>query len=92
MGKQNQIIVKTYKGIQGSQEQATAAFQADSALMAAQDYYPTSQTWVPGSYSGGLFMLALLLCIVVIGVFVFIYMLTVKPAGTLLVTYELRLA
>ena len=92
MSKQNQIIVKTYKGIQGSQEQAIAAFQADSALMAAQDYYPMSQSWIPGSYSGELFILALILCIFVVGFFIFIYMLTVKPAGTLLVTYELRLS
>jgi hypothetical protein len=92
VSKQNPIILKTYKGIEGNQEKAIAAFQADSVLMAAQEYYPTSQTWVPGSYSGGLFIVALLLCIFGIGIFVFIYMLIVKPAGTLSVTYELRLA
>lgn len=35
--------------------------------------------------------MALLLCVIVIGILVFIYMLIVKPAGTLTVTYELRL-
>jgi hypothetical protein len=59
--------------------------------MANQGFYPTSQTWVPGSYGCGAFLLALLLCVILIGILVFIYMLIVKPAGTLTVTYELRL-
>lgn len=87
VSNQQQVIIKTYKG---SQAQATAAFQADSADMAAKGYYPTSQTWAPGSYSCGAFLLALLLCFVLIGIVVFIYMLIVKPDGTLTVTYELR--
>ncbi len=88
MSAQEQIIVKTYKG---NQLEATKAFQADSAKMANQDYYPTSQTWAPGSYGCGAFLMALLLCFVFIGILVFIYMLIVKPPGTLTVTYELRL-
>jgi hypothetical protein len=87
LSSQQQVIIKTYKG---TQAQATAAFQADSAKMAAQGYYPTSQTWAPGSYGCGAFLLALLLCFVLIGIVVFIYMLIVKPDGTLTVTYELR--
>lgn len=84
---QKQILVKTYKG---NQQQATEAFQTDAAKMAAQGYYPTAQTWAPGSYGCGSFLLALLLCVVAIGILIFIYMLIVKPAGTLSVTYELR--
>jgi hypothetical protein len=87
VSNKQQVIIKTYKG---SQAQATAAFQADSVEMAAQGYYPTSQTWAPGSYGCGAFLLALLLCFVLIGIVVFIYMLIVKPDGTLTVTYELR--
>ena len=87
MSNQNQVIIKTYKG---SQAQAIAAFQADSVKMAAQGYYPTSQTWAPGSYGCGSFLVALLLCIVIIGILIFIYMLIVKPDGMLTVTYELR--
>ena len=82
-----QVIVMTYKG---SQEAATAAFQADAAKLAAQGYVPTSQSWAPGAYGCGSFLVALLLCIVLIGILVFIYMLFVKPDGTLSVTYELR--
>ena len=58
--------------------------------MAAQGYFPTAQTWAPGTYGCGAFLLALLLCFIIIGIVVFIYMLIVKPAGTLSVTYELR--
>jgi len=82
-----QVIVKTYKG---SQESATNAFRKDAAIMGAQGYDPSSQTWAPGAYGCGSFLLALVLCVVVIGIIVFIYMLIVKPPGTLTVTYTLR--
>jgi hypothetical protein len=84
---QNQVIIRTYKG---SQAGATAAYQADAARLAAQGYFPTSQSWAPGAYGCGSFLLALLLCIILIGILVFIYMLIVKPDGTLSVTYEWR--
>jgi len=67
-----------------------ADYQADAARLAAQGYFPISQSWAPGSYGCGAFLLALLLCVVLIGILVFIYMLIVKPAGTLSVTYEFR--
>lgn len=81
------VLVKTYKG---SQSSATAAFKRDVKIMAEQGYYPTSQNWAQGSYGCGAFLLALLLCIVIVGIIAFIYMLIVKPNGTLSVTYELR--
>ena len=82
-----QTIVKTYKG---NQEQATEAFQQDIPIMEAQGYFPISQTWSPGSRGCGAFLFALILCFLIIGILVFIYMIIVKPAGTLSVTYELR--
>jgi hypothetical protein len=66
-----------------------AAFRADAARMASQGYTPASQVWAPGSWGCGAFILATLLCFVLIGFIVFIYMLIVKPAGSLTVTYEL---
>ena len=82
---QKQIIVKMYKG-----KRAAKAFKADSAKMAAQGYYPTSQAWAAGSYGCGAFLIAFLLCFVFgIGVLIFIYMAIVKPPGVLSVTYEL---
>src|ERR1700722_4665328 len=80
-------VVKTYRG---SQSVATARYQADAAGLGAQGYFPVSQSWAPGSYGCGAFLFALLLCIVLIGIFVFIYMLIVKPDGALSVTYEWR--
>ena len=67
-----------------------AAYQADSANMAAAGYFPTSQSWAPGTYGCGAFLMALLLCVILIGILVFVYMLIVKPDGTLSVTYEFR--
>jgi RNA polymerase subunit RPABC4/transcription elongation factor Spt4 len=81
------VIIKNYKG---SQEKATRSFKNDSLKMSKKGYYPTSQNWNQGSWGCGSFILALLLCIIIIGVLVFIYMLIVKPDGTLSVTYELK--
>jgi len=58
--------------------------------MAKQGYFPTSQSWAEGSYGCGAFLIALILCFIIIGIVVFIYMMIVKPDGILSVTYELR--
>ena len=79
--------MKTYKG---TQTYAIALFQQDAAKLATKGYFPTSQTWAPGAYGCGSFLIALLLCVVLIGILIFVYMLIVKPDGTLTVTYELR--
>lgn len=81
-----QTIVKTYKG---SQAEATAEYRVDAAKMASQGYSPTSQVWTAGAWGCGSFIVALLLCFVLIGFIVFLYMLIVKPAGILTVTYTL---
>ena len=83
------VITKVYRG---AQEAANAAFQADATKLAAQGYFPTSQSWAPGTYGCGAFLAALLLCFVLIGFLVFVYLLIVKPDGALSVTYELRSA
>ena len=87
MVDQKSIRVKNYTG---DSESATRSFQMDSIKMGEQGYYPVSQSWTPGSYGCGSFIVALLLCIILIGFLVFIYMLIVKPDGTLTVTYEMR--
>jgi len=87
MGIQKSVLIRAYKG---KLAEATAAFQAESATLATEGYVPASQNWVPGTYSGKDFMVALLLCFLLIGIIVFIYMAIVKPPGTLNVTYELR--
>jgi hypothetical protein len=86
---QRQVIIKTYKG---SQAEATARFQADSIEMAGLGYFPTAQSWAPGRWGAGAFIVALLLCFFIIGFLVFVYMLIVRPDGTLTVTYAWRTA
>ncbi len=88
MSSQKQTIIKTYTG---NQTLANKRYQADTIKMAKQGYFPISQSWAAGTWGFGAFFLALLLCFVLIGFLVFIYMLVVKPAGTLSVNYELRI-
>jgi hypothetical protein len=82
-------IIKTYTG---SQSTALSRFQADSLKMAAMGYFPKSQSWASGQWAAGAFIVALLLCFVLIGFLVFVYMLVVKPEGSLTVVYEYRQA
>ena len=82
-----QVIVRTFTG---TKEWATKEFQKDATERVVRGWIPISQSWAPGSYGFGSFLVALLLCFVLVGIFVFIYMLIVKPHGTLTVTYELR--
>lgn len=79
--------IKTYKG---KKEVAAKKFEEDATLMAKEGYFPVSQSYEPGTWGCGAFIAALLLCIILIGIIVFIYMLIVKPEGTLTVTYEFR--
>lgn len=81
----SRTLVRTYRGNQAT---AAAQFQHDAAQLAASGYTPTSQTWAAGSYGAGAFIVALLLCFFVIGFVVFLYLVIVKPPGTLTVTYE----
>lgn len=81
-------LIRTYRGHQ--QHDAVAAFQRDAERMASQGYVPVSQSWAPGQWGCGAFLVALVLFLVLIGILIFIYMLLVKPDGTLTVTYQLQ--
>lgn len=81
-------IVRTYHG--APQADLIAAFQSDALELAKQGYTPTTQSWAQGQWGCGAFLVALLLCFLLIGFLVFIYMLVVKPEGTLTVTYEFQ--
>lgn len=96
---QRQVIIKTYSG---SQAEATMRFQADAIEMAANGYFPTSQSWAPGQWKPVAFILVLVVCffllsygfpslfVIGIGILAFIFMLIIKPKGSLAVTYERR--
>lgn len=56
-----------------------------------EGFFPISEVWEEGAWTTGDFIVALLLCLICVGILVFIYMLAVKPNnGTLTVTYEKR--
>ena len=82
------VVVEVYKG--RNIQDATAKFQQDAMALAESGYVPTSQSWAQGSWGCGAFLVALVLAFVLVGILIFIYMLLVKPEGTLTVTYELR--
>lgn len=80
-------VVKTYHG---DHDGAQRAYRKDAPKMAEQGYFPITQSWAEGSHGCGSFLFALVLCVVLVGILIFFYMLIVKPPGTLTVTYELR--
>ncbi len=82
-----EIIVKSYRG---DTAKANQLFMNDSVHMGAQGYTPIAQTYAEGTYSCLEFGLALLACFILIGFVIFVYMLIVKPPGTLTVTYKLK--
>jgi len=87
MENKQPVIIKTYKG---NEEISRRIFNHDKIEMQRQGYFPTSVNYTPGSWGCGSFLVAALLVIIIVGILVFIYMLIVKPAGYLSVTYELR--
>ncbi len=78
-------LVRAYKGQR--QADAVAPFQAEANGLAEAGYEPVSQSWADGQWGGPEVLIALLLCLVVVGVFILIAMLVVRPEGTLTVTY-----
>jgi hypothetical protein len=83
----SQVEVRRYVG---KHDLAYVTFQQDAAQMSRAGWFPVSQQYIEGSWGIGAFLLALVACLILVGIFVFIYMLLVKPPGTLVVTYEYR--
>jgi hypothetical protein len=81
-------LIRTYRGRQ--QADAVAAFERDAAALGEEGYVPVSQSWAPGQWGCGAFLVALLLLFLLVGILIFIYLLIVKPEGTLTVTYARR--
>jgi hypothetical protein len=80
------ILTRSYRGGQAT---ATALYAQDAAQLAARGYVPTGQAYIPGQWSGGAFLGALLLILFVgLGILILLYMLVRPPAGTLTVTYQ----
>jgi hypothetical protein len=76
-------FIRTFRG----KSQSDAITEAHK--YAAQHHVEiVSQSWEAGHWSGASFLVALLLCFVLIGLLVFVYMLIVKPAGELTVVFR----
>jgi hypothetical protein len=85
-GLDRPVITRTYRG---NSDEIEALRRADADELALQGYYPKAQALVPGSWDVGLWVVAvLLLAVFGLGLFVLIYLIAVKPAGTLSVIYE----
>lgn len=80
------VIVRSYRA--KKQEEAAQLFAHDALALAAQGYFPVSQSWAEGRYDGIAFLAAIVLFLFVLGIFVLAYMLIVKPDGTLSVTFS----
>lgn len=79
-------LVRSYRG---DQTAATRMYQADAARMGRLGYRPMTVQWTPGQYSPAAFLVAVILCFLLIGILIFAYMVLVKPPGSLNVTYHL---
>jgi hypothetical protein len=80
-------LIRVYKG---NSKTASSTFRYDSISLAKKGYVPISEVWAQGTWGCFAFLIALALCFIFIGFLVFIYMLIVKPEGTLTVTYSLQ--
>jgi hypothetical protein len=78
-------VVRVYHGSQ--QADAVAAFRRDAENLSLEGYHPVSQSWAAGQWGCGAFVIAIVLMIVLVGFLIFLYLLIVKPEGTLTVTY-----
>lgn len=80
------VLTRVYPG---KQQNVMALFQKDAAHMATGGYYPISQMYVPGSWSAGAYVFGVLMILLFgFGLLILGYLLIVKPAGTLTVTYQ----
>jgi len=82
-------VVRVYKGKQ--QKDANGEFTREAQQFSALGYTVTSQSWAQGQWGCGAWLVALFCILLVgLGLLILAYMLIVKPAGTLTVTYTLR--
>jgi len=82
-------VVREYKGKQ--QKDANGEFTREAQQFSALGYTVTSQSWAQGQWGCGAWLVALFCILLVgLGLLILAYMLIVKPAGTLTVTYTLK--
>jgi len=80
------IVVRTYAG---NPQEAAALFQRDAVVMAQSGYRPIGQSYAPGSWGAGAYLFGLVAILFFgFGLLILAYLLIVKPAGKLTVTYQ----
>ena len=84
------VIVREYRGHQ--QKDTLRQYEAEARTFASYGYIASGQSWAQGQWGCGAFLVAVLLAFVLVGILILVYMLLVKPEGTLTVVYELRAA
>ena len=89
MATRRQTIIRRYRG---TKQSTHAAFVSDADRMSKDNYFPVSANYYEGAWGCGSFLFATILCFILVGILVFIYMLIVKPDGTLTVVYEYNAA
>lgn len=80
------MTVRPYRA--KSEAAARLLYEADEPRMEADGYNSVQHQWVPGNRGPGPYLLAGFLCLWLIGIPLLIYLLWVKPDGSLLVTFE----
>jgi hypothetical protein len=82
------VFIRGYHG--RTYEALIAAFHDDAVLLLQQGYEPAGQHYVEGKWGFALGVLATLTIPLIVGVLVWIQILTSRPLGTLTVTYVHR--
>lgn len=77
-------LVRTYRG---RPRVAQEIYAKDAQQLARNGWVPVSERYEPGSWGCLAFLVALVLAVVLIGILILLYLLIVKPEGTLFVTY-----
>lgn len=82
------VFIRQYDGRKYAE--LVEAFHRDAVLLLAQGYEPTGQHYVEGQWGIAWGILALVLTPFLIGLFIWVPLLTTRPTGTLTVTYVHR--
>jgi hypothetical protein len=73
----------------GNEGQRMAAYRQEAEYMAQGGYYPVAQTYVPGTWGIGAYLLGVLAILFFgFGILILGYLVIVKPDGRLTVTYQ----
>ena len=84
------IFIREYEG--RNYAELVEAYHRDAVLLLAQGYEPAGQHYVEGQWGIAWGLVALLLTPLLIGLIIWVPILTTRPNGTLTVTYVHRAA